>query len=266
MAKISDIFYRFNVQLLYALMIPFSFLVFVLIYRPFDLDEFLDMGRGLYAFNLVMISCIVLVTLLITRLIFYFLRGLLQLSMGWYIFWCCMEVFVVAHFVTLYLWLMLQHTIPYLEVLGDAVYWLSFILVFPYVIIGLSLRLANNKIADEPDMKSRMRFVDVHGNLKLVAQAAKVLYISAEENYVSITYIDKEKEKTYVLRNSMKNIEEMCERYGLLRCHRSYIINKEHVKSLRKDKDGYILAEIDSADKPHIPVSKKYYDTLAALL
>ena len=256
MAKISDIFYRFNVQLLYALMIPFSFLVFVLIYRPFDLDEFLDMGRGLYAFNLVMISCIVLVTLLITRLIFYFLRGHLQLSMGWYIFWCCMEVFVVAHFVTLYLWLMLQHTIPYLEVLGDAVYWLSFILVFPYVIIGLSLRLANNKIADEPDMKSRMRFVDVHGNLKLVAQAAKVLYISAEENYVSITYIDKEKEKTYVLRNSMKNIEEMCERYGLLRCHRSYIINKEHVKSLRKDKDGYILAEIDSVDKPHIPVSK----------
>ena len=266
MAKISDVFYRFNVQLLYALMIPFSFLVFVLIYRPFDLDEFLDMGRGLYAFNLVMLSCIILVTLLITRLILYFLRGHLQLSMGWYIFWCCMEVFVAAHFVTLYLWLMLQQTIPYLEVLGDSVYWLSFILVFPYVIIGLSLRLANKKVADEPDMKSRMRFLDVHGNLKLVAQAKNVLYIAAEENYVNITYIDKEKEKTYVLRNSMKNIEDMCERYGLLRCHRSYIINKEHVKSLRKDKDGYILAELDSVDKPHIPVSKKYYDTLAALL
>lgn len=266
MAKISDIFYRFNVQMLYALMIPFSFLVFVLIYRPFDFDEFLDMGRGLYAFNLVMIFCIVLVTLLITRLVFYFLRGHLQLSMGWYIFWCCMEVFVVAHFVTLYLWLMLQQTIPYLEVLGDSVYWLSFILVFPYVIIGLSLRLANNKVADELDMNSRMRFLDVHGNLKLVAQARNVLYISAEENYVSITYIDKEKEKTYVLRNSMKNLEDMCERYGLLRCHRSYIINKEHVKSLRKDKDGYILAELDSVDKPHIPVSKKYYDALAALL
>ena len=266
MAKISDVFYRFNVQLLYSLMIPFSFLVFVLIYRPFDLDEFLDMGRGLYAFNLVMLSCIMLVTLLITRLVLYFLRGYLQLSMGWYIFWCCMEVVVIAHFVTLYLWLMLQHSIPYLEVLGDSVYWLSFILVFPYVIIGIYLKLTHKKVFDEVDVKTKMRFLDTHGNLKLVAQAKNVLYISAEENYVNITYIDKEKEKTYVLRNSMKNLEEMCERYGLLRCHRSYIINKEHVKSLRKDKDGYILAELDSVDKPHIPVSKKYYDALAALL
>ena len=266
MAKISDVFYRFNVQLLYSLMIPFSFLVFVLIYRPFDLDEFLNMGRGLYAFNLVMLSCIILVTLLITRLVLYFLRGHLQLSMGWYIFWCCMEVVVIAHFVTLYLWLMLQHSTPYLEVLGDSVYWLSFILVFPYVIIGLSLKLTHKKVFDEVDMKTRMRFLDAHGNLKLVAQAKNVLYIAAEENYVNITYIDKEKEKTYVLRNSMKNLEEMCERFGLLRCHRSYIINKEHVKSLRKDKDGYILAELDSVDKPHIPVSKKYYDALAALL
>ncbi len=266
MAKISDIFYRFNVQLLYALMIPFSFVVFVLIYRPFELDEFLDVGRGLYAFNLTMITCIMLVTLFITRMILYFLRGHIQLSLGWYIFWCCMEVVAVSHFMTLYMWLMLQ-TVPYLEVLERSVYCLSFIMVFPYVIIGLSLKLVE-KVPEvrDVDMKTRMRFLDIHGNLKLVAQAENVLYIVAEENYVNITYIDKEKEKTYVLRNSMKNLEEMCEHYGLLRCHRSYIINKEHVKSLRKDKDGYILAELDSVDKPHIPVSKKYYDALAALL
>lgn len=266
MAKISDIFYRFNVQMLYALMIPFSFLVFVLIYRPFEFNHFLDMGRGLYAFNLAIVSSIVLVTLLITRITLYSLRGHLQLSMGWYIFWCCMEVVIISHFMTLYLWLMMRQTMPYLEVLGEVVYAMAFILVFPYVIIGLSLKLGEKIPMSEPDMATRVRFLDSHGNLKLVAQARNVLYISAEENYVSITYLDKEKEKNYVLRNSMKNLEEMCQRYGLIRCHRSYIINKDHVKSLRKDKEGYIVAELDSAEKPHIPVSKNYYDTLAAML
>ena len=266
MNKISDIFYRFNVQLLYALMIPFSFLVFVLIYRPFDLDEFLDMNRGLYAFNLTMLSCIIMIILLITRIILYLLRGHLYLSMGWYIFWCSMEVLEIANFVTLYLWLMLQHTKPYLEVLELSVFTLSFILIFPYVIIGLSLKLSEKNQHTETEPKTRMRFLDTHGNLKLVVQSENVLYISAEENYVRIFYLEKGKEKTFLLRNSMKNLEEFCQKFGLIRCHRSYVINKEHVKSLRKDKEGYILAELNSAEKPHIPVSKRYYDSLAALL
>ena len=266
MTRISRIFYRFNVQILYMLMLPFSFLVFALIYQPFDLDEWLDMGRGMFAFNITMLSCIVLLTYVITRFIFYFLRHHLDLSFGWYIFWCCMEVVVVSHFVTLYMWLMLGNT-AYLEVLGRSTMYLAFILVFPYVIIGLCLRNTDirNSLTQEPE-NTRIRFCDDKDNLKLVVQAANVLYISAEENYVHIFFVEKDKAKTFVLRNSMKNLEELCQKNGLIRCHRSYFVNKDHVKSLRKEKDGIILAELDSTEKFHIPVSKRYYDSLAALL
>lgn len=266
MAKIPDIFYRFNVQMLHILMIPFSFMVFVLVYRPFDLDDFLNMNRGLYAFNLTMITCIILVVLLITRLTLYGMRGRMNLSSGWYIFWCCMEVFVIAHFMTLYMWLMLAHTMPYLEVLGHSFYCLTLILILPYVIISLSLRLNNAHVISEPKENAKVRFCDERGNLKLMVLASNVLYIMAEENYVHVFYLEKEKERSYVLRNTMKNIEDICNANGFLRCHRSYYINKSHVKSLRKEKEGYIIAELDSREKTHIPVSKKFYDGISSLL
>ena len=265
MGVISQIFYRFNVQLLYILMIPFYFLVFVLIYTPFDVDEFLDMGKGQYAFNLIMVGCILMLVLLVTRLTLYFTRQSLRLSQGWYIFWCCMEVVVITHFMTLYMWLRLDD-VPYLEVLGQCFYILSFILVFPYVIIGLSLRLSDKQTAVQEQMNGRMKFHDDRGNVKFMADSVSVLYIAAEENYVRIHYIEKDKMKDYVLRNTMKNMEETCSKHGLVRCHRSYYINKCRVKSIRKEKEGYIVAEIDAPERLHIPVSTRYYDTLAVLL
>ena len=64
----------------------------------------------------------------------------------------------------------------------------------------------------------------------------------------------------------MKSIDEICQENGLVRCHRSYYINPSYVKVLRKDKEGVILAEIDSTNNIRIPVSKTYYNHLAELL
>ncbi len=42
-----------------------------------------------------------------------------------------------------------------------------------------------------------------------------------------------------------------------MRCHRSYMVNIEKVKLVRKDKDGLIL-ELDTLSPIEIPVSKTY--------
>ena len=96
--------------------------------------------------------------------------------------------------------------------------------------------------------------------------ASTVLYISAEENYVNIFYMEKDKLRKFVLRNTMKNLEQTCTQNGLFRCHRSYYINRRHVSSIRKDKDNIILAELDSQERIHIPVSKRYYESLSHLI
>ena len=61
----------------------------------------------------------------------------------------------------------------------------------------------------------------------------------------------------------MKSIEELCAEFGLLRCHRSYYVNPVHIKALRKERDGVILAELDVDMAQDVPVTKRYYDALS---
>ena len=61
----------------------------------------------------------------------------------------------------------------------------------------------------------------------------------------------------------MKSLEELMQKHGLLRCQRSYYINPNHIKVLRRDKEGMISAELDVANQKSIPVSPKYYEAVA---
>ena len=51
-----------------------------------------------------------------------------------------------------------------------------------------------------------------------------------------------------------------------MRCHRSFFVNAAHVELLKKDANGYALAQLDQEGLKNIPVSKKYYDSIVALL
>jgi len=126
---------------------------------------------------------------------------------------------------------------------------LSLTLVIPYTILALSLRLYelnNSSNEDEDNAIQRMRFYDDRHNLKIVLTPSSVLYITAEENYVNIYYTENDKLRNYVLRSSMKAIDELCQDNGLIRCHRSYFVNPSHIKVLRKDKEGVVYAELDT--------------------
>lgn len=108
-----------------------------------------------------------------------------------------------------------------------------------------------------------MRFYDGRKNLKLVVSASSVLYITAEENYIKISYLDGDQLCDYMLRSSMKSIENLCAEFGLLRCHRSYYVNPRHIKALRKEREGIIVAQIDVEPSRDVPVTKRYYEALS---
>ena len=71
--------------------------------------------------------------------------------------------------------------------------------------------------------------------------------------------------KEYTLRQSMKGIETLMDKHGIIRCQRSYFVNPRHVKVLRRDKEGIIQAELDTHNQ-HVPVSPKYYEQLSKML
>ena len=113
---------------------------------------------------------------------------------------------------------------------------------------------------------SLMRFYDNTQKLKLMIASSAVLYIEAAENYVHVRYMEGDHLKDFPLRASMKSLEELMQKHGLVRCQRSYYINPQHIKVLRRDKEGMISAELDIPNQKSIPVSPKYYDSLAKWL
>lgn len=152
-----------------------------------------------------------------------------------------------------------------MQVLGISEEVAFLTMLFPYVLITLAMYYLSNEGTQMAEEDSLVRFTDQNQRLKLVIASSAILYLEAEENYVRIHYMENENEKDYVLRNSMKGLEELVGRHGMIRSHRSYFINPAHIKVLRKDKEGSIIAELDVAAK-EIPVSKRYYDQLSALL
>lgn len=265
MSHIARIFRRFVPQLMHMIILPVFFFAFMLIYRPFNVMDFF--GHEWFGVHVTIISSIILVSIAMTRLLYYYLP--LNLTYVLYSVWCLAEIIFVSFFAALYLWLVLHRPAPYFDTLTLSFQYISLTLVLPYALLALSLRIYDYSAGTSrygDDNSARIRFYDEKHNLKIVLNAQSVLYIEADFNYVNIYYLENGKVRSYMLRNSMKAIDEVCQEHGLLRCQRSFYVNPKHIKVLRKDKEGIIYAELDADDVRHIPVTKKYYDRLAEML
>ena len=67
MALIPRIFRRFVPQILHIVILPIFFFLFMLIYQPYDADQFI--GKEWYGVHVTIISCILFLCLILTRLL-----------------------------------------------------------------------------------------------------------------------------------------------------------------------------------------------------
>jgi DNA-binding LytR/AlgR family response regulator len=111
------------------------------------------------------------------------------------------------------------------------------------------------------NLRDMIPFYDEKSVLKLSVKKENLLYIESAENYVNICYLNNDKISKYLLRETLKKIEEKFSGTEIIRCHRSYIVNFEKVRVIRKDKDGLKL-EFDIPSVIDIPVSKTYVDNV----
>ena len=66
------------------------------------------------------------------------------------------------------------------------------------------------------------------------------------------------------MRNSLKKLSVELQDTSIQRCHRSYMINFEHVASLKKD-NSEISFEFDIPNIKEIPISKSYNEKIMEL-
>jgi len=256
-------------QLVYVLLLPTFFFFFCFVYEPFSFQDIYLLGGKSPAFHLVMLSCIMLVILAITRLIFSALYKHVTFKWWHYSIWCCGEALVVSFFFALYTTLFYGGRMPYFTSLPLCIRLTFLTLFYPYIILIL-LTIIHNKALDFESKTaetedSLVKFYDEHRKLKFTIDSSAIIFISAENNYVKIHYLENERVKEYLLRNSMKSLESMSEGHGLFRCHRSFFVNPRYVKVLSREKEE-IIAEFKIDNVSKIPVGKHFYDQLADLL
>lgn len=249
-------------------------LLFINIFQPFN-------SRGWYPniseFKYFFFSSLIILTgmlvVVISRMIMHSYTKKNDLVYWQYALYVAGEVLAMSLFYTLFSIFVprSENDRDILEIFYRSTKNTGLVLLLPYSILWLyfSWREKNNmlkKLTQEelaiPGIKKKpmIAFPDEKGEIKISVMIENLLYVDSADNYATIHYLNKSKLSHFLIRNSLKWIEEnLTKETPLVRCHRSYIVNLDMVKVLRKTKDGIFL-EMDALNTPDIPVSKTYYD------
>ena len=255
--------------LLHVLGVPIFVFGLLLLFKPTVFQHF-DITYSRYSFHVTMVFCIILVVMLVSRTVFLLAnRKNKGVEWGPSLMLSLLEVVFSSGFTALYLWLVSGQAEAYFWFFGLSLLYLFVLMLIPYAIIGFYfvMKEKDNQIMNRSRdaSKEKIRFIDERDNLKLVVAGDAVLYIQSEENYLKICYLEQNEVRFCTIRSSMKRIEDLCARNGLVRCHRSYFVNKIHVQALQKDKEfTYAVLDVPSASR--VPVSKNYYEQITSLL
>ncbi|NLJ82009.1 MAG: LytTR family transcriptional regulator [Bacteroidales bacterium] len=258
------------IQLL--LFVTFFVLLFIVIFKPFNSNTWIKgMSKDKFVIYSILMVTIGLGVLTVSRIVMFLLRNKIKVFYWNYLIWLFGEIIFISLFCTLFAWLIHPRQVDFFAIFPYTFAYSSSILLLPYIISWLYFELKDKKRALESEKSLRLQngdktsapntdlinFTDEKGVLKLSVSIDNLFYIAAADNYVNVCYINKEKVGSFILRNSLKNIEETYTNANLVRCHRSYIVNRTKVKVMRRDKDGLYI-ELDSKSIPDIPISKTY--------
>jgi hypothetical protein len=243
----------------------FFALIFINLYKPFSSENWYPVSDfKFFVFSSLIILTGVLVVV-ISRIIMYYTGKRREITVRNYSVWIILEIFFMSLFYTIYT-LSLNPEREYLSVFKESTINTALVLLLPYTIVHLYLLYRENKrqlekiegVHSETVIPQKIySFYDEKNELRLSVNRNNLFYIESADNYVIIWYLNKGTLTKFILRNSMKAIEEQFSETNLLRCHRSYIVNFEQINVIRRQKDG-IYVEFGMKDVPDIPISKKY--------
>jgi len=241
-------------------------LVFINMYSPFGADRWYNLTRlEFFTYSSLTILVGVLVVV-ISRIVMYHISKKLSIYLWQYLIWIGAEILSMALAYALFEKFFLKDVRIFSDLIRISSRNTALVLLLPYSISWLYFSWRDKKeqiekLADLPPYSENSRnmipFYDEKGILKFSIKKENLLYLESAENYVNICYLNKGKVSKYLLRDTLKKIEENFSGSEIIRCHRSYIVNFEKVKVIRKDKDGLKL-EFDNPSVTDIPVSKTY--------
>lgn len=261
-------------QLIMVLFVSIFAIGFINVYQPFGSDEWIDNNKitttTYFLWSIVLVS-IGMIVVAISRVVMYqFSRkpnhGITIIK---YIGWVFIELLLLSGaFTVLALIVKGNLNLPTndpMEIYVNAIKNTICILFIPYIlcILFFSYQERSAKLKELMDenigfkSSSLISIRDSRGVLQLSVAKENLLYIESADNYICIWYMKNEQVKKQLMRITMRDISEQLAETNIVRCHRSYMVNLDLVKVMRREKENLFL-ELGVPNIKEIPISKTY--------
>ncbi len=266
-------------QIFMILFVPIFALIFISIYRPFDFDrigDILNAHINISNETIILLSALIMALSgmaigAISRLIMGLYTKRHQLTYLGYIVWILGEIGVMATLFTLFtLFTDIDKSLP--ELLRNSYVNTALIVLIPYTLSYIvfvlrdkmrELKALRQQIEKDETVlqKAYIQILDEKGEMRLSIRRENLVLIESADNYVCVYYINGDKTKKSMVRNTLSRVTEHLKGTSIVRCHRSYMINLEHAKVLHRDKEG-VFIELGIEGVPDVPISRTYADNV----
>ena len=278
MTPIPSFIYKKSNQVAMVIFVPIFALLFISIYSPFDFNQIDTKGRVLSWLNIqsreLVVQLITLALILIGMAVAAVSRWIMgiytrkhQISYVTYISWIAIELLVMAMLYT-FAGFAIDPDKSFVTIFRNSVVKTFFILLIPYTMCYIyfiwqervaQLRIIRERLAeDETTLKAAyVQIYDDKGDMRLSVRRENLIMLESADNYVCVWYLNNNSPKKILVRNTLKNIADSRSSTHIQRCHRSYVVNLELVKVMRREKEG-VFVELGIEGVPEVPISKTY--------
>ena len=265
-------------QIIMVLFVSIFAVAFINVFKPFGSEQWIAYNKitttAYFLWSTVLVS-IGMTVVAISRLIMYHYsrkpsHGITVLK---YIGWVFIELLLLSGAFTLIALIVGSRlnltTSDPMEIYVNAIKNTAYILFIPYILCLLFFSYQNKNIKLRELMGENIGFKsnnlisirDSRGVLQLSVAKESLLYIESADNYICIWYLKGETLKKKLMRITMKDICEQLADTNIVRCHRSYMVNLDLVKVMRREKENIFL-ELGMPQIKEIPISKTYGESV----
>lgn len=246
--------------------------LFLIFFQPFGINNYDPNEKITFLFLLQVLSMVVVGVLIMGLIEFLIWPKAIKLINN-ALMWMAIHLFVLSTGIFLYYnflggwhdysWASYFEFIRIVSVL-----WLvPFIALFVYkqnITLRASLNEVHNFNYNIKDINQLVTFMSDSGNDQLTIPLNDLLYIENEDNYVAIYHISNTSITKTLLRKTLKKIEEEIQYPALVRCHRSFIINQQHLQKVHGNRNKLTL-QLNHVTR-QLPVSRQYVDRIYSMI
>jgi hypothetical protein len=237
------------------------YVVFLNVYEPFNIARWYSDSGLIQFLRLSSYGFIIAVVFLITQFPLRRIFKIQHFTFKTWIFWLAIEIILIN----------LAYIILYGNPIGNfkndllfsAKYtllsiWLPYsfaVLILYYKKHRKEIEMLRN-VPHKTPISNLVVFRDENGKIRFSVRTPDLLLLESTDNYVTVFYLLENKVQRILFRNTLKNLENELKNNGIVRCHRSYMINPEKIEFMERDGKKFLL-KLKNIDR-NIPVSEKY--------